>query len=223
MKFWQPGKGPLQKHMQQMREQAQAQWQRNLQGGWWLQQKARIDERLRSNSLTRHTLLSGRTPLSLTDLSLKSSQAKRPFPSKLRTSATVKPSLQLKPVATIRRVWVDHNVRHADQKGMRIHTAFSITNLLRRTGTVAAHFYFDNGVPLKDFNGDYRTKGGNVCVARSFTPLYLNTLFEDLVLFMPYLELHMGVGNHSLKFSVSVWDDRSKELTWSDWVHFTYG
>jgi hypothetical protein len=77
-------------------------------------------------------------------------------------------------------------------------------------------------VPLKDINGDYRAKTGQVCVARSFLAKFPKTLYEDFVLFMPYLELHMGPGNHSLKFSVSVWDDRNKTLAWADGPLFTY-
>jgi hypothetical protein len=211
---WQPGKSPLQQLMQ---KQAQAQRQRNLEGGWWLQQqKANMNELLLGNSLTRRVSLSSRIPLSPSTLRLGSRPLQLVLPSKRQPSLTVKPS------ATIRKIWQEFNVEHSDQQGMRIHIAFTVANLLRRTGTVAAYFRFANGVPLKDFNDNYGTKTGNVCAAGSFTPMYLNTQYNDFVLFMPYLELHMGPGNHSLKFYVVVWDDQNRELTWSDWVSFTY-
>jgi len=208
--------------MQNAQAQAQAQWQRNLQGGWWLQQKAKMNELLLRRSLTRRISLSSRIPSSLSSLELESRQAQPVLSSKPQFPVTGKASRQLKPSVAINKVWANHNVEHSGQQGMQIHIAFSVANLLERTGTVAAYFHFSNGVPLKDFNGDYRTKTGTVCVARSFMARSPNTAYEDFVLFMPYLELHIGPGNHSLKFSVSVWDDRNKELAWADGPMFTY-
>lgn len=179
---WQPGKSPLQQLMQNARSQAQAQWQRNQAGGWWLQQQKE----------------------------------------KLLQQQKAKTKLQLKPSAAIGKTWPEFNTEHNNQKGMHIHVTFTVANLLRRMGTVAAYFYSANGVPLKDFNHNYGTKTGNVCVAHSFTPMYPKTLYNDFVLFMPYFELHRGSGNHSLKFFVDIWDDNSRELARSEWVSFTY-
>ena len=106
---------------------------------------------------------------------------------------------------------------------MEIHIHFSVANLLEHIGMVVAYFYFTNDMPLKDLNGYYCTETGTVCVYQRFIPRFHNTLFEDFVLFMPYLELHTGPGNHSLKFSVSVWDDRNDEvLASADGPGFTY-
>lgn len=194
MKFWRPGEGPLQRSMRQARERGQANWRRNLEGGYYLQQKAKREALLRGSSL-------GRSSLPRSDLGLGS---------------------QVKPLVKIQRVWAEHNIGRGDKKGMRIHTAFSVTDVLRRTGIVAARFYFASGVPLMDLNGSYRTRQGNVCVVGPFTPSSITTSYEDFVLFMPYLELHRETGEHSLKFLVTVWDNQSRELARSDWVHFTY-
>lgn len=222
MKWWKPGQSPAQQAMQNAQAQARAQWQRNLQGGWFLQQKAKMNEVLLKNALTRRTSLSSRIPSSLSDLGLENRQAQSGLALKPQSPITIKPRRQLKPSAAIDKIWANHNVERSDRQEMQIHIAFSVANLLEHTGTVAAYFYFSNGVPLKDFNGDYRTKTGNVCVARRFMPKSPDTSYEDFVLFMPYLELHMGPGNHSLKFSVSVWDDRNRELAWADGPPFTY-
>lgn len=146
--FW---NSPLQQQMQR----TQAQLQRNLHGGWWTAQKAKMGELLGKTSLTRRARWAGRSPLSLAGLKLEGTQSKGILSSRIRNFATTKP------LAKIRRLWVDHNVSLAGKMGMQIHTDFQIVGSLRRRGTVSAHFYFANSVPLKDFNGRYCTsKGG---------------------------------------------------------------
>ena len=179
---WQPGKSPLQNLMQNTQAQAQRQWQRNLQGGWWLQQQ-------KKQSLYQQN---------------------------------TKTKFLLRPSATINKTWTEFNTSQNNQFGMHIHVSFSVVNLVGRTGTVAAYFYFANGVPLKDLNHKYGTTSGDVCVAYWFKPPYHNTLYNDFALFMPYYELHRRSGSHSLKFIVSVWDDINRELASSNWVSFSY-
>jgi hypothetical protein len=151
-------------------------------------------------------------------------QKKQPeplLPTRTQSTATGKPWLALGSTATIDSLWADHNVQSRGHRGMLIHAAFAVANLLNRPGRVAAHFYFSNWVPLQDINNDYRTATGQVSVSREFVADYERTRYKDFELFMPYRELHMGPGNHSLTFAVSIWD-RGRRLAWAEGPPFTY-
>jgi len=124
--------------------------------------------------------------------------------------------------AEIANIWLEHNILWQETQGMIIHIDFSIFNSRNREGMAAAYFYFADGTPLKDFNGRYKTKNGNVSVGEDFVPDYEGARFPDFQIFMPYDELHMDYGTFSLKFRVSIWGPASRELAKSDWVGFTF-
>jgi len=109
--------------------------------------------------------------------------------------------------------------------GMDIYVSFDIANYRDREGMAAAYFYFgdESNRPLRDFNGQYRDAAGNVSVGRYFSPVYDNTTFTDLLLFMPYSELHMAPGSYDLKFYVAIWNTEEwLELTSSGWQYFYF-
>src|SRR5262245_57307736 len=72
------------------------------------------------------------------------SQPEPILPTRTQSTATGKPRLELGSTAAIDRLWADHNVQSRGRRGMLIHVAFAVANLLNRPGTVAAHFYFAN-------------------------------------------------------------------------------
>jgi hypothetical protein len=43
---------------------------------------------------------------------------------------------------------------------------------------------------------------GNVGLSRNFRPAYVNAIYKDYTLFLPYSELHLHAGKHSLKFHI---------------------
>lgn len=129
-----------------------------------------------------------------------------------------------KPMASIEKVWVDHNVYENGSKGMRIHVKFNIYNLKSKQCNAAAYFYTESGNALKDKNQSYRTTSGEVSCGEDFKPGYENTLYSDFKLFMPYSELHVNYKG-SFKFFVNLWDysvTPHRDLAESDWVSFTY-
>ncbi len=109
----------------------------------------------------------------------------------------------------IRNITLEHNVTDNNVKGMKIHVSFNIKGMYKVKGTCVAYFYYENGKPVKDYNGTYRTSGGNASASKDFTPNYNSSSFNDLIIFMPYSELEVGNGKHSLKFYCTVWDSNS--------------
>ena len=124
----------------------------------------------------------------------------------------------------IKDITVEHNIYKDGEKGMQILVDFVIRNMLNRTGTCNAYFYTSDGsYALNDANGKYKTKSGKVCSTKEYTPPYKSTTYTDLIIFIPYKELHMGsTGSHNLKFFVSIFDDKGNEVLQSDWVDFRF-
>ena len=124
------------------------------------------------------------------------------------------------PEARVQKIWVDHNQYQDLVKGMRIHVKFTVHNFKGGQGNVVAYFYEKNGDPLKDTNQSYNTTSGDVSVGGSFQPGYVNSVYKDYTLFMPYQELHLS-GKHNLKFHIQVHTGNAASKL-SDWVYFNY-
>lgn len=128
--------------------------------------------------------------------------------------------------AAFNNVWVTHNMFQNGQLGMNIHAKFGVSNMKGISGACGAFFYYGNGQKLMDFNQNYRASDGQVMVTAPITPIYDQALFEDFVIFMPYNELHMQPGTHSLKMKLSIFSSSNGsaniELTQSLDVPFTY-
>jgi len=117
---------------------------------------------------------------------------------------------------------VEHNVTKDGLKGMKIKVSFTVYNLLSQKCMLAAYFYTSDGEALLDRNNKYTTVGGKVSASASFTPSYQASKFTRHEIFIPYDELELGSGEHSLKFKVSVWDPNQNHLIQSGSYYFTY-
>ncbi|NDV57866.1 BACON domain-containing protein [Bacteroides sp. 519] len=131
-----------------------------------------------------------------------------------------------KSIGKIESVWVDFDQYNSNYvKGMLIHVKFSANNMLGKRGRCVAYFHFKNGDKLLDYNQSYRTTDGQVSVSDNFTPEYVNTIYNDFTLFMPYSELHIQSGqkNVALKFNVQIYEEATRKfIANSDYVNFTF-
>lgn len=125
------------------------------------------------------------------------------------------------PYGEIVKVWVDHSTYDDGIKGMRIHVAFKVHNMLNKEGRVSAYFYFSDGTALTDTNGSYKTTDGDVAVGKDFCPSYENSDFSDFKLFMPYSELHLD-SSADIYFNVSLWYNHEKISDDSEKEHMKY-
>ena len=120
-------------------------------------------------------------------------------------------------------VWIEHNIEHVDGLAMEIHASFEIDGARGRQCRVMAHFYFEDGDRLRDFNGLYRTSHGYAGSSDTFCPSYDSSVYENYVLYMPYSELHLENGSYDLQSRVRVFCPGVRLLTFdSDWVAFRY-
>lgn len=124
----------------------------------------------------------------------------------------------------IEDVTVEHDVYEDGVKGMKIHLKFSVQKMKGILGRCVAYMYYEDGTPLKDTNGSYRTTDGQCSFGKDFTPSYDSSTFNDFVIFVPLTELEAGKGKHNMKFSCTVWEkssDNSNSIARSDYYSFT--
>jgi len=103
---------------------------------------------------------------------------------------------------TVNNVWQEHNIQVNGLTGFNIHLKFETQNLKNVACKAIAYFNFQDGEALKDLNQDYNTVDGEVSSSVEFTPIYDVASFNDLVISIPYDELHLVPGEHALEFHV---------------------
>jgi hypothetical protein len=109
-----------------------------------------------------------------------------------------------KPSAEFEKIWVDYNVRENGRLGMRIHVKFTVYNMKDVDSYLAVYFEKSDGTKLKSTNKKFASKDGQVAVFRSLKPGYVDTVYKDLEVFMPYEELKLGKGKYDLKMDADV-------------------
>lgn len=123
----------------------------------------------------------------------------------------------------IERIWTDHDVWVDGEKGIRINVTFRTTGLRGWPCRAVAYFRFDDGVELEDFDGVYTTVGGQVSASTTFTPLYENTRFTGLQIFIPYEQLHLDSGRYDLQVHVELYSEsHGRHFAQSEPVRFWY-
>jgi len=124
-----------------------------------------------------------------------------------KTTAPVKPVATVKPAgasATFERIWIDYDVTEGGKKGMRIHTAFSVSGMKSTASYLQIKFGTRDGTPLPDNNGAFVHEDGSVAAFIQLKPAYDSTVYEDEAIFMPYSELDLSPGRHLLTMDVDV-------------------
>jgi hypothetical protein len=112
------------------------------------------------------------------------------------------------PTGIFSNIWFEHNIVWGMFFGMRIHASVSISGQRNNQCKVVAHFFGINGQVLRDFNLNpfYRTMDGFVTTIVDIIPLYDDTNYPDIMMYIPYNELHLMPGVHQLTCRLSLWD-----------------
>lgn len=122
-------------------------------------------------------------------------------------------------VIKITSVTQSHNVKKNGKNGMNITVYFDAIGYQSKLLYINLYFYYSSGAALKDYNNSYRTTDGYVATHQTYTP-YSNNVSGSVTIFMPYDELHMAKGNHSLKFQ-SIIMQNGKTMANSSYYSFT--
>ena len=113
----------------------------------------------------------------------------------------------------ISKVWFESYVYEAGKIGIRIHIALTVHNREEKSMLLLAHFgsvWSGGSIPLQDFNNLYRDSNGNVATSINFSPMSDSSMYDDLILFIPYDELHLLPGYHNLQFVLGLYDTETQ-------------
>lgn len=109
------------------------------------------------------------------------------------------------PEVSYRDMWVDYGVYESGRQGLRVHLKFNVQHMKGKPCRAEVLFSQVSGLPLTDQNGRYATSEGKVAVTADFSPQYDSSDFNDLVMFIPYDELHLPSGKHMLKLNAGLY------------------
>ena len=100
--------------------------------------------------------------------------------------------------ASVKNIYVDHNVLEGGVKGMQIAVEFESKNLKDEALYCMVRFYNGDGSPLvqQSNNKKYRSVNGNVIVGEYTSPTY-DDCKTRTTLFIPYKELPQNTGGRT--------------------------
>lgn len=100
--------------------------------------------------------------------------------------------------ASVKNIYVDHNVLEGGVKGMQIAVEFESKNLKDEALYCMVRFYNGDGSPLvqQSNNKKYRSVNGNVIVGEYTSPSY-DDCKTKTTLFIPYKELPQNTGGRT--------------------------
>lgn len=100
-----------------------------------------------------------------------------------------------------KKIWLEDR----GQTSLAIHVKMQVDNALNQKGTINAWFYKSDNAHLKAYGGSYKTQDGQVWVASTITPNHESTIWNDLVLSIPYTAMFLADDmTHNLKLQVGV-------------------
>lgn len=127
-----------------------------------------------------------------------------------------------KPDAKFNNIWVDNNVTDNGKVGMRIHVNFTIYNMLGKTAYMEVLVQKSNDEKVYGVTNNYRNKDGQLSVLKSFTPNYKDSNYKDFTVFLPYDEIVISSGRHSLKLDVDVINTDGEIIKHLTYHNFSY-
>jgi hypothetical protein len=109
------------------------------------------------------------------------------------------------PTASVDSIVVDHNVTENNVTGMKISLRKLTINGMKNTESyLAIYFEKKDRTKLKSANSKYQTQNGQAAAFQTLTLPYDVSVFENLVLFVPYDAFGLGKGKHELQMDIDV-------------------
>ncbi|MCP4221655.1 MAG: hypothetical protein GY765_43925, partial [bacterium] len=123
--------------------------------------------------------------------------------------------------ASIKNVRVTHNFRAGNEWGMLVYADLGIRGFQNIPCKVVAWFFTADGRPLPDYDGSYTSTEGQVSSSTSVVPLYKDSNFTAVAVFIPYNQLHRGRGLHRLGVNLGVFQGPESLAYKSELTYFT--
>lgn len=127
------------------------------------------------------------------------------------------------PTTTIDSVTIDHNKTLNDGNGMELHVNLNVEHMKGRVVRVVAFFYDNQGNPLNDRNNLYASSDGHVATGTTVKPNKEESKYKDLVLSIPYAELHQrNKEPETLQYKICVYDQTSWQPLFIEKTYHTF-
>jgi hypothetical protein len=113
--------------------------------------------------------------------------------------------------------WLEQRVERPEGFGIVVHAKVTLVGRQGKATLLRATFEREDGTPLKDRDGLNANRAGEVVVERRVTPSQATATFDDLDLFLPYVDLHVvedqpvGEVRHALAYRLHVVADETGE------------
>ena len=113
---------------------------------------------------------------------------------------------------TFNEVWVDQNVIMDGSLGVIFHASFEIRDLKGKRCEACIYIQTPDGEYVKDLNGRYHDKEGDVCFTYKFRPKYQTTIYNNMWIFFPYSEMHMNGSSTYYIAYLSIYDNHNNRI-----------
>ena len=105
----------------------------------------------------------------------------------------------VKPTARFSKLWIKYGKKQRGKLGMIVHLRFNVSNLVNSPAQIVLGFSKRNGGKLTTKITKYRSVLGQVALYRTIRPKYVNAVFKDLKIFVPYEAFNLNAGKYTLK------------------------
>lgn len=124
--------------------------------------------------------------------------------------------------ASLVETWVEVDVFDSiDDFGMKIHTKFNVNNMKGEKGYLTVRFMDDGNFVLTD--DEYkRNELNQIELRHSIIPAYEKTVYNDVIIFVPYRVFNFPIGKHSLKYDLDVYKEDGSLITHLELVDYEF-
>lgn len=114
------------------------------------------------------------------------------------------PTIRKTGTARLSRMWMDYNVTEDGVKGMRVNVKMSVSGMRNRDAYLQVLFTKKDGTKLYTSNQTYRSPSGQLALYRNLRPRSASASYNNLSMFIPYSEIKVSKGKHTLSVHADV-------------------
>ena len=102
------------------------------------------------------------------------------------------------------RMWIDYDVTKDNEFGMRLHVNLTVRQMKDVPSNLAFAIELENGDKVFADDPAYASTNGQLTVYRKLNQRFINSVYNDVEVFLPYREITVGAGSHNLRVHVDL-------------------
>ncbi len=122
--------------------------------------------------------------------------------------------------ATVNKTWLELNVTKNGEKGVIVHTDFTIKGCKGKSAAIFIYCAM-NGDWIKGTEQKYTNSSGTLCIRRSFTPSFDSSNYSDYDIFIPYKAFAFSKGTNVYTCEPCIYCN-NELITMGEGAKFTY-